>query len=97
MQNTIDIDKYLIKKTSIAQLPAVLPDLTAIPLPEFITPISDSFVTDGNASCCQQFFDVTQAKCKPVIKPHSVTDYLGGITISGINIGILHAQIIAYF
>jgi hypothetical protein len=32
-----------------------------------------------------------------VIKPHSVTDYLGGITISGINISIFHAQIIAYF
>jgi hypothetical protein len=32
-----------------------------------------------------------------VRKPHSVADYLGWITISGINIGILHAQIIAYF
>jgi hypothetical protein len=78
-------------------LPSTLSDLTTIPLPKFITPISDSFVTDGNASCCQQFFDVTQAKRKSVIKPHSLTDYLGWIAISGINIGIFHAPIIACF
>jgi hypothetical protein len=30
-----------------------------------------------------------------VIKPHSVTDYLGWIAISSINISIFHAQIIA--
>jgi hypothetical protein len=71
--------------------------LTAIPLAEFITPISDGFVTDDNASCCQQFFDVTKAKCKSMIKLYSVTDYLGWIAISGVNIGILLAQIIAYF
>ena len=61
------------------------------------TPISDSSITDGNASCRQQFFDVTEAKCKSVIKPHSVTDNLRWIAISGINIGIFHALIIACF
>jgi hypothetical protein len=65
--------------------------MATILLPEFITPISDGFVTDRNASCCQQFFDVTKAKCKSIIKPHSVTDYLGWIAISGINIGIFYA------
>ena len=91
-----EVSTYL-EEDHLIYIPSVLPNLTTIPLPEFITPISDSFVTDGNASCCQQFFDVTQAKCKPVIKPHSVTDYLGGIEIPGINIGILHTQIIAVF
>jgi hypothetical protein len=65
--------------------------MATILLPEFITPISDGFVTDSNASCCQQFFDVTKAKCKSIIKPHSVTDYLRWIAISGINIGIFYA------
>jgi hypothetical protein len=32
-----------------------------------------------------------------MIKPHSMTDYLGWIAISGINIGIFHAPIIACF
>jgi hypothetical protein len=96
MQRTIDLDEYLIKIPSITQLPSALPDLTTIPLPKFITPISDSFVTDGNASFCQQFFDVTEAKCKSVIKPHSVTYYLRWIAISGINISIFYFQIIAF-
>jgi len=78
-------------------LPPALPDLTKIPLPKFITPISDSFLTDGNASCCQQSFDVTEAKCKSVIKSHSVTYYLRWIAISGINIGVFNALIIAFF
>ena len=51
----------------------------------------------GSNSNLQQFFDVTKAKCKSVIKPYGVADYLGWITISGINIGILHAQIVACF
>ncbi len=97
MQHTIYLDEYLIKIPSITQLPSALPDLTSIPLPKFITPISDSFVTDGSAYCCQQFFDVTKAKCKSMIKPHSVADYLGWIAISGINMGIFHAPIIACF
>jgi hypothetical protein len=59
--------------------------------PDLVIQISSS------ASCCQHFFDVTEAKCKSVIKPHSVTDNLDGIAISGINIGIFHFQIIAYF
>ena len=78
-------------------MPSVLSDFTTIPLPEFITPISDSCVTDGNASCCQQFLDVSKAKCKSMIKPHRVTDYLGGIAISGINISIFQALIISRF
>ena len=40
---------------------------------------------------------MSQAKCQSVIKPYGVPDYLGWIAISGINIGILHAQIIACF
>jgi hypothetical protein len=32
-----------------------------------------------------------------MIKPHSVNDYLRWIAISGINIGIFHTLIIAYF
>jgi hypothetical protein len=32
-----------------------------------------------------------------MIKPHSVTDNLGWIAISGINISIFHALIIARF
>jgi hypothetical protein len=78
-------------------LPSALPDLTIIPLLKFITPISDSFVTNGNAPCCEQFFDVTEAKRKSVIKPHSVPYYWSWIAISSINIGIFHAQIIAFF
>jgi hypothetical protein len=97
MQHTIYLDEYLIKIPSITQLPSALPNLTTLPLPKFITPISDSFITDGNASCRQQFFDVTEAKCKSVIKSHSVTDNLRWIAISGINIGIFHALIIACF
>jgi len=53
MQNTVELDKYLIKIPGITTLPAVLLILITIPLPELITPISDGFVTDGNASCCQ--------------------------------------------
>jgi hypothetical protein len=32
-----------------------------------------------------------------MIKPHSGADNLGWIAIFGINIGVFHAQIIAYF
>jgi hypothetical protein len=71
--------------------------MTEVPLPEFISPISDSFDTDTNAPCGQQLFDGKEAKCKSMIKPHSVTDYLGGIAISSINIGLFHALIIARF
>jgi hypothetical protein len=51
VHSTVDLDKYLIMILGITKFPWVLPNLTAIPLPEFITPISDSFVTNGNASC----------------------------------------------
>jgi hypothetical protein len=71
--------------------------MTTVPLPEFITQVSDRFVTDINAPCCQQFFDVTEAKCKSMIKPHRVTDYLAGIAISGINMGLFHALISTRF
>jgi hypothetical protein len=54
MHSTIDLYKYLIKIPAIAQWPSFLPDLPTIHLTKFFTPISDSFVTDGNASCYQQ-------------------------------------------
>jgi hypothetical protein len=62
-----------------------------------MAPVSDGFVADGNTSCCQQFFDVTEAKYKSMIKPLSVTDNLGGIAISSMNINIFHALIIVRF
>ena len=48
-------------------------DLTAVSLTEFITPISESFVTDINAPCDQKLFDITKAKCKSMVKPHNMT------------------------
>jgi hypothetical protein len=51
-----------------------------------MAPVSDGFVADGNTSCCQQFFHVTEAKYKSMIKPHSMTDYLRWISISSMNI-----------
>jgi hypothetical protein len=62
----------------------------AISVTELMALISDGFVTFGNAFCSKHFFNVSQAKCKSMIKLHSVTDYLGWIAISGINIGISH-------
>jgi hypothetical protein len=62
-----------------------------------MAPVSDGFVADGNTSCCQQFFHVTEAKYKSMIKAHSMTDYLGRIAISSINISIFHALIIVRF
>jgi hypothetical protein len=97
MQSTIDLNKYLIQVPCITQLTTLLPELTTILVAKLYAPISHRLVTDGNASCCQQFFNVTKAKCKSVIKPHSVADYLVWIAISGINIGISHALIIARF
>jgi hypothetical protein len=57
------------------------------------SPISDDLINSN----LQRRFDVTIAKCKSIIKPHSVTDNLRWIAISGINIIIFHAQIIACF
>ena len=88
MQHTIGIDEYLINIPGITQLPSALPDSTIIPLPEFIIPISDNFVTDGNAYCCQQFFDVTEAKCKPVIKPFNSSG-LSNLTVQLRVVGLL--------
>jgi hypothetical protein len=53
MQNTVDLDKHFIKILGIAQLPSALPEMITIHLTEFITPISDGLVTNGNTSCCQ--------------------------------------------
>jgi hypothetical protein len=75
----------------------VSPNLATIPLAELMAPVSDGFVDDGNTSCCQQLFDVTEAKYKSMIKLHSVTDNLEWIEISGINISIFHALIIVRF
>jgi hypothetical protein len=51
----------------------------------------------GANSNPKQLFDVTEAKCKSVIKRYGMTDNLGRVAISGINIGVLHFQIIACF
>ena len=91
-----EVSTYL-EEDHLIYIPSVLPNLATIPLAEFITPVSNGSVTDGKTSCCQQFFDVTQAKCKSMIKPHRVTDNLGWIAISGINSSIFHALIIAWF
>jgi hypothetical protein len=88
-----EVSTYL-DEDHLIYIPSVLPNLATIPLAEFMAPVSDGFVADGNISCCQQFFDVTEAKYKSMIKPLSVTDNLGWIAISGINISILHTLII---
>jgi hypothetical protein len=78
-------------------IPSVFPNLATVPLAEFMAPVSDGFVADVNTACCQQFFDVTEAKYKSMIKPHGLTDNLGWIAISGINISIFHALVIVRF
>jgi hypothetical protein len=88
-----EVSTYLEEEHLIC-IPSVLPNLATIPLAEFMAPVSDGFVADGNTSCCQQFFDVTEAKYKSMIKPLSVTDNLEWIAIFGIKISIFHALII---
>jgi hypothetical protein len=80
-----EVSTYLEEEHLIC-IPSVLTNLATIPLAEFMAPVSDGFVADGNTSCCQQFFDVTEAKYKSMIKPLSATDNLELLAISGINI-----------
>jgi len=50
MQNTIDLNKYLIQVPTITVLIALLPDLTTILIAELYAPISNGFVTYVNPS-----------------------------------------------
>jgi hypothetical protein len=88
-----EMSTYL-EENHLFYIPSVLPNLTTIPLTEFMAPVSDGFVADGNISCCQRCFDVTEAEYNSMIKSLSVTDYLGRIAISSMNISIFHALII---
>jgi len=50
MQNTIDLNKYLIQVPPITVLIALLPDLTTILIAELYAPISNGLVTYADPS-----------------------------------------------
>jgi hypothetical protein len=50
MQNTIDLNKYLIQVPHITELTALLPDLTTILIAELYAPITNGLVTYADPS-----------------------------------------------
>ena len=95
MKDTVDFNKHFIQKPGIAYFATTLSNQIAISLTELKTPVSDSFITDGNTPCCEKLFDVSKAQSISVIKPNSVANNLSWVAISGIDIFIFHAVIIA--
>jgi hypothetical protein len=53
MQNTIDLNKYLIQTPYIAQLTAFLPELITILATKLYAPFSNSLVTNADTSGSQ--------------------------------------------
>jgi len=47
---------------------------------EFLAPLSDGFIRDGDPTFGQEFFHFTEAEAESIVEPDGVTDNFGGKT-----------------
>jgi hypothetical protein len=71
---TTDRDKHFINVPNVPE-PSLFPaQRSSIGRSKFETLMTNRFVGDRNAALGQQIFDITEAECESMVKPHSVTD-----------------------
>jgi hypothetical protein len=78
LQFAVDFQEKLIQMPSITE--ATLPPLQfpGVVTTKLLTPMSNRFVGNNDASLCQQIFDVTETQAETMIKPDGMADDFRG-------------------
>lgn len=89
---SVDLQEQLIYVPDVSQSASLLADCPRVSWPEFQTPEANYFVGDDDPSFRQQILDTSEAECESVVEPDSMTDDLGGETVT--PIAWFHSRIV---
>ncbi len=90
---SLNLHEQFIDEPDVTQTTLLSAQRSSIGRPDFQAPIANGFVGHGNATLCEQVFDVARAERESMVEPDCTADDLG--RKSAASVAGFHAPIVA--